>query len=61
MDCEVVIVALLPLITNPCGPIHNVIAITGVSTTGGTAKAQNKLAEVPVYTTLPGGAAAAVS
>ena len=55
VDCKVVIVVLFPLITNPCGPIHNVFTITGVSTTDGTVKTHDMFIEFPEYTELLSG------
>ena len=41
---------LLPLMTGPCGPIHNVFTMTGVSTSDRIVKTQKILVTVPEYT-----------
>ena len=51
-DCAVVNIVLFPLMMCPCGPIHNALICTGVSTSGATAKTQNIFMEVPEYTDL---------
>ena len=48
-------VALFLLMIGPCGPIHKIPKITGVSTTDGTVKAHNIYIEFPEYTELLSG------
>ena len=44
---------LLPLYTVPCGPIHIVFTITGVSTPDGILNTHRMLVFVPRYNMLP--------
>ena len=59
-DRELMTVVLFPLNTVPCGPIHIVFTITGVSTTDGIAITQRMLVLVPTYNMLPEGIAIGV-
>jgi hypothetical protein len=50
---ELITVVLFPLYTVPCGPIHIVFTITGVSTTDGRVNIHRMLVLVPRYNMRP--------